>query len=34
MKIAVNSTGPALEEQGQYHPDNMLPDGKIRRTLQ
>lgn len=22
-----------LEEQGKYHPDNMLPDGSIRKEL-
>ncbi|MBN2366060.1 MAG: uracil-DNA glycosylase [Calditrichaeota bacterium] len=23
-----------LEEDGEYHPDNMLPDGEIREELQ
>jgi hypothetical protein len=22
-----------MEENGQYHPDNMLPDGSINKTL-
>jgi len=22
-----------MEERGEYHPDNMLPDGKIREDL-